>query len=1633
MIRSRRSLLALFMVALALCFEGLVATSASAQVTTGTPPFGSFGGGPDVINLANLNAHISIPVLQKPGRGTNFTYALSYDSSVWYPVGVSGSQTWQSVANYGWAGQTQIATGYVYYSRLTGDCGTGHGRVPYYIYTFKFYNDQFGTPHPINLTVNDSAQKCSVRINPFSATAVLNDGSGYNVSVDASPSATVYSSNGTKFNPPLQQGSGAGSFTDRNGNTINVNVSGAFTDTLGTTALTVAGSGTPTSPKTFTYTAPSGAPASYTVNYTNYTVATNFVISGISEYKSAAAVPLVSSIALPDGSQYSFLYEATPSTAPLGTCTPYAGTTCVTARITKVILPTGGSIIYSYSGGNNGILPDGSTATLTRTTPDGTWIYTQVKGTGAASTTTITDPTTPTANQTVIQFQGIYETQRQVYQGPSSGTLLQTVNTCYNVATSPCTGAAITLPITQRTVIATLPGPGNLQSQHTEKFNTFGLPTEADDYDFATAAPFPLLRQTLFAYASLGSNLNAFRQTVTVKDGSGIIKSRQDTNYDQYTSFTGGNCITGAPQHDDAGHGCTFTARANLTSVTNYTDPVTPGGASTKNFTYDSLGNLRTAQLNCCQLKTMAYSTMTGYAYPDSVTIGSSAPQLTTSATYDLHMGLVLTYTDPNSVQTILTYDNMGRPLTTKVGTNPTTNYTYNDYDNHASFTPWAVQVCSPVQSTNTACQKAILDSQGRPVTTQLLDGGGTLYSASDTQYDTLGRAYKASNPYTSSAAYWTQTNFDAFSRPVKTTLPDTSMSTITYTDNTATTTDPAGKQRKGVSDALGRLTSVYEPDPANGNSLLLQTSYSYNLLDQLTQVTQGSQTRTYVYDALGRLGSSTAAEAGTLCFGTLSGSTCQTNGYDSFDNLIYRTDARGVLTTYGYDTLNRLQSISYNVGTTGVPATASVTYTYGIDSSCNAGHGAGCVGRLVTLTDGAGSENYTYDPSGNVTQLQKTIASTSYTLNYQYNFAGELTQITYPSNRVVVPNYDAIGRPCAVGASGSTCTTGTLYASAFGFNAAQQLTGLKYGNGIFASFGFSSDRFQLTCLDYSTTNRNGTCTHDATTTFGLSYSYGAAGSNNGQIAGITDSVDNGRSATYLYDALYRLSTAATTGSTNYPAWGLSMVYDRYGNRKDQNQTLGNPPSNHVLIDAITNRISGDCYDPNGNLLAEYASPCPAPTYTYDAENRLVNYVSTNPTYVYDGNGLRIKKCLPNCTGPTSSTVYIFSGSKVIAEYDDGAVVGSPSREYIYAAKALVAKIDSSGTKYYHQDHLSNRLVSDSAGNTLAQLGHFPFGESWYNTSNDKLLFTSYVRDSESGNDYAVARAYISRLARFSSPDPLLGSTSDPQSLNRYTYVLDDPLNLEDPLGLFCVWDDHTRDDEPADGGITKEECKRQGGRWIQRNNKCDGPCVSPVPGPPDDGGGGGGRTGGGGPSRGGGAGGGRGSGNTSLANPPLKPCSTPPTGLGILAIAGADAALGVHKAGVAVQGSVGGGAFFNSRDIVNLGVQASGQVIAYFLTFSKASPPQQDAPSISGAYAGYGPGIMLTNAGSAKQLSGPFQTLTVDVGVGSGKGSIQVANSGNIWTVSFTGGPFPISSGLGFDINFSVTNTVATGTNQCP
>jgi len=184
-------------------------------------------------------------------------------------------------------------------------------------------------------------------------------------------------------------------------------------------------------------------------------------------------------------------------------------------------------------------------------------------------------------------------------------------------------------------------------------------------------------------------------------------------------------------------------------------------------------------------------------------------------------------------------------------------------------------------------------------------------------------------------------------------------------------------------------------------------------------------------------------------------------------------------------------------------------------------------------------------------------------------------------------------------------------------------------------------------------------------------------------------------------------------------------------------------------------------------------------TLTYDAEGRAILSSGSggSGSYFYDGHGVRGKKTA------SVTTVYIFSGGKDIAEYDSGAAPSAPSREFIYAGGRLIMNVAGGTANYFHQDRLSNRMLTNASGGITAQRGHFPFGEVWYETGTTKWKFTTYERDTESANDYAIARYHVNRLGRFSSSDPLAGWIGDPQSLNRYTYTQNDPINSTDPLG----------------------------------------------------------------------------------------------------------------------------------------------------------------------------------------------------------------------------------------------------------
>ncbi len=205
----------------------------------------------------------------------------------------------------------------------------------------------------------------------------------------------------------------------------------------------------------------------------------------------------------------------------------------------------------------------------------------------------------------------------------------------------------------------------------------------------------------------------------------------------------------------------------------------------------------------------------------------------------------------------------------------------------------------------------------------------------------------------------------------------------------------------------------------------------------------------------------------------------------------------------------------------------------------------------------------------------------------------------------------------------------------------------------------------------------------------------------------------------------------------------------------------------------------GYVYDAAGNTIADANGQ----TYIYDAENKVVTASNASGTlgqYTYDGDGKRIKKFVPSA-GETTVFAYDAS-SKMVAEYS-----------------TLIASTNDAKVSYLTNDNLgSPRINTDALGNVTARHDYMPFGEEIdgtggrttalkYGTDSVRKQFTGYERDNESELDFAENRYYNAGHGRFTTTDPLLesGRIENPQTWNRYAYVLNDPINYVDPDGLY--------------------------------------------------------------------------------------------------------------------------------------------------------------------------------------------------------------------------------------------------------
>jgi RHS repeat-associated protein len=517
--------------------------------------------------------------------------------------------------------------------------------------------------------------------------------------------------------------------------------------------------------------------------------------------------------------------------------------------------------------------------------------------------------------------------------------------------------------------------------------------------------------------------------------------------------------------------------------------------------------------------------------------------------------------------------------------------------------------------------------------------------------------------------------------------------------------TDEAQRKRKSVTDALGRLKEIYE-DP---NGLNYLTSYSYDTLDNLTTVSQGVQTRTFVYDSLKRLTAATNPESGTVTY-----------QYDPNGNLVQKTDARGVVSNYTYDALNRNTRIVYTNDPAGTPAVNR--YYDGAKNGAN-NNIPNSKGRWwQTETSGPTASRTTinsFDALGRpLSESQQFFANGAWSQPYNierapYNLAGALTSQTYPSGHIVTYTYDGAGR--VNGFTGSLGDgTQRSYATAISYSPLGGMTKEKFGTdtAIYNKLYYNS-RGQLAEVRETTSdggpgdiswNRGKFVNWYSLQCGGLSCN---AADNNGNLRRQETFVPNNEQNTsstswyqqYEYDSLNRLTETHEHASNNALLWRQSYSYDRYGNRSiniaGTTQGIGiNSTPASVVPNTTTNRLYGPGeteqnhplinYDNAGNQTKDYTSSGVRYDRSYDAQNRMTastasdSIGSQTSTYTYDGDGRRVRR---KVNGVETWQVYGIDG-ELLAEYVPGAAPVIPQKEYGYRnGQLLITAVPATGQR----------------------------------------------------------------------------------------------------------------------------------------------------------------------------------------------------------------------------------------------------------------------------------------------------------------------------------------------------------------
>lgn len=697
--------------------------------------------------------------------------------------------------------------------------------------------------------------------------------------------------------------------------------------------------------------------------------------AGVPATNSATSIKVPSSVVLPNGQQYTLLYnkylELARIKSPTGAYTDYTYTGLPGAEEDGFIPPPygGGGTIYRRIGSVKTF--DGSDQLVREKTFSSVPFDNQWVPDGLPSTDNIETDVKDGAGSVVARSKHYFypdtgaaigfsrkEYKTEILDPISQAVVRRTETTWKHRVPFPwCTGVTYNFTLyncepTNDSLYAPQVDPRITEVKTTletgqvikKTFTYDQYNNIVDSYDFDYGATTPLRHShteyvTASGYTSVGPNLLRLPSQTFLYDGNDIERARISFEYDNYSGnghapLTPRSSISGL----DSSFNTSYLTRGNRTATTQYLLATngTVTGSVTSYAQYDVAGNIVKvidARGNSGTIdfadhfgapngnahshsapEELSSAGQLSYAFATSVT---DAANHTSFAKVDYYTGTTVDTEAVNGIISSAYSTNEPLDRVTKIIRAVNTshqNQTRIEYDDTAR-----IQTTFTDLTTNTdgiLVTKTISDSFGRPVETRQYEDGSH-YIVTRQEYDALGRVARSSNPYRpwlSESTNWTEYTYDALDRPLTVTTPDTAVLHSAYSGDWTLHTDQAGKQRMIRTNSLGLVKDVWEITAADSETEAIS-------FPGHSEITSGYHT-SYTHDALGQLTTVTqGSQSRTFTYDSLTRLTAQTSPeqgpltfqYDEAGNLLVATDPRGVSTHTSYDALNRPTRRWYN------------------------------------------------------------------------------------------------------------------------------------------------------------------------------------------------------------------------------------------------------------------------------------------------------------------------------------------------------------------------------------------------------------------------------------------------------------------------------------------------------------------------------------------------------------------------------------------------------------------------------------------------------------------------------------------------------------------------------------------------